>query len=71
MKKLRKYIEAWIDGKKESGISVSLYDIHEVIDVYNAIARKEKPCFINGNVKKILDSSGIKTVKYGVGWRVM
>lgn len=71
MKKLRKYIEAWIDGKKVTGISVSLSDIHEIIDVYNALARKEKPCFINGRVKEILDRVGIKTETYGIGWKVV
>lgn len=70
MKKLRKYIETWIDGGKVKGITVSLYDINECIDIYNAIVRKEKPSFINGNVKKILDNCNIKTIVEGIGWRI-
>ena len=70
MKKFREYIEAWIDGKKVKGIEVSLYDIHTCIDIYNAIVRKEKPEFINGKVKEILDKCKIKTVACGIGWKI-
>ena len=55
MKKLREYIIKWTDGQKVRGINVSVYDIEECIRVYNAIIRKEKPEFINGKVKEILD----------------
>ena len=40
------------------------------IYIYNAIAQKEKPSFINGTVKEILDKCGIKTVVEGIGWRI-
>ena len=70
MKKLREYIIKWVDGQKVRGINVSLYDIQECIRVYNAMVRKEKPEFINGKVKEILDKCKIKTVTEGIGWRV-
>ena len=71
MKKLREYIIKWADGQKVRGINVSVYDIEECIRVYNAIIRKEKPEFINGKVKEILDRCKIKTVEEGIGWRVI
>ena len=70
MKKLREYIIKWIDGQRVKGINVSLYDVEECIRIYNAIVRKEKPEFINGKVKEILDRCKIKTVEEGIGWRV-
>ena len=70
MKKLREYIIKWVDGQKVRGINVSLYDVEECIRVYNAMVRKEKPEFINGKVKEILDKCKIKTVTEGIGWRV-
>ena len=71
MKKLKSYLEKWMDGQKIRGINVSLYDIEECIRVYNAIIRKEKPEFINGKVKEILDKCNIKTVTEGIGWRIV
>lgn len=70
MKKLRTYLEKWIDGQKVRGVSVAPYDIQECIRIYNAIIRNEKPEFINGKVKKILDKCGIETVEEGIGWRI-
>ena len=70
MKRLKESIEKWLDGQKVRGIQVSLLDIKECIRVYNAIVRKEKPEFINGKVKEILDKCKIKTVVEGIGWRV-
>ena len=70
MKKLRTYLTKWIDGQKVRGINVSLYDVQECVRIYNAMVRKEKPEFINGKVKEILDKCGIKTVTEGSGWRV-
>lgn len=70
MKKLRSYLEKWIEGQKVRGINVSLYDVQECVRIYNAMVRKEKPEFINGKVKEILDKCGIKTVVEGIGWRV-
>ena len=70
MKKLKSYLMKWIDGQKVRGINVSLYDIQECVRIYNAMVRKEKPEFINGKVKEILDKCGIKTVVEGIGWRI-
>ena len=71
MKRLREYLIKWTDGQKVRGINVSVYDIEECIRVYNAIVRKEKPEFINGKVKEILDKCKIKTVEKGIGLRVI
>ena len=70
MKKLKSYLMKWTDGQKVRGINVSLYDIQECVRIYNAMVRKEKPEFINGKVKEILDKCGIKTVVEGIGWRI-
>ena len=70
MKKLKSYLMKWMDGQKVRGINVSLYDIKECVRIYNAMVRKEKPEFINGKVKEILDKCGIKTVVEGIGWRI-
>ena len=70
MKKLRTYLTKWIDGQKVRGINVSLYDVQECVRIYNAMVRKEKPEFINGKVKEILDKCGINTVVEGIGWRI-
>ena len=70
MKKLKSYLMKWMDGQKVRGINVSLYDVQECVRIYNAMIRKEKPEFITGKVKEILDKCGIKTVTEGIGWRV-
>ena len=70
MKKFRTYLEKWTNGEKVRGINVSLYDIQECVRIYNAIVRNEKPEFINGKVKEILDKCNIKTVTEGIGWRI-
>ena len=70
MKKLSSYLEKGTEGQKVRGINVSLYDVQECVRIYNAMVRKEKPEFINGKVKEILDKCGIKTVTEGIGWRV-
>ena len=70
MKKFKCYIEKWLNGEKVKNINVSLYDIDCCIKVYNGIARKEKPEFINGKVKEILDKCNIKTVEHGIGWKI-
>ena len=70
MKKLREYLIKWTDGQKVRGINVTPYDVEECIRVYNTIVRKEKPEFINGKVKEILDKCKIETVEKGIGWRV-
>ena len=69
MKRLKEYIEKWLDGQKVRGIQVSLLDIRECVRIYNAMARGGGPDFINGKVKEILDKCKIKTVVEGIGWR--
>lgn len=72
MKKLRTWIETWMDGGEVRGIKNVPPETHyELVDIYNAIVRKEHPEFINGKVKKILDKCGIKTEVVGIGWRVI
>lgn len=72
MKKLRNWLETWLNGKQVRGIkNIPLTTIWELVDVYNAMARKETPSFINGTIKEILDKCGIKTVIEGIGWRVV
>lgn len=68
MKKLKSYIETWIDGKSVKGIRVTPYDIYTCIDAYNALAKNEKFEFISENVKTILDKCGISTKEKGIGW---
>ena len=70
MKKLREYLIKWTDGQKVRGINVTPYDVEECIRVYNTIVRKEKPEFINGKVKEILNKCKIKTVEKGIGRRI-
>ena len=70
MKKIRTYIEKWLNGEKVRGVNVSLYDIQECIRVYNAILTKENTEFINGKVKEILDKCNIQTIECGIGWKV-
>lgn len=62
MKKLRGYLEKWFDGQSVRGIHISLADIQECTRIYNAITSGEKPEFINGKVKEILDKCNVKTV---------
>lgn len=70
MKKLRGWIEKWLNGERVRGISVSLCDIQELVRVYNSIVQGDKPEFINGKVKEILDKCSIKTATKGIGWVV-
>lgn len=70
MRKLKSYIEKWISGNKVKGINVSPNDICECIYVYNSMVHGDKPDFINGKVKEILDKCGIETVVKGIGWRI-
>lgn len=61
MDKFHGYIAKWINGEKVRGINVSIDDIRECIRIHNAIIHGEKPDFINGNVKSILNKCGIDT----------
>ena len=71
MKKLRHWIELWLDGKEVPRIkNVTLVTRREIAEIYNAMIKKQKPEFINGKCKEILDKAGIETIEYGVGYRV-
>ena len=70
MKMFKSYIIKWLNGEKIKGLNVSLLDIQECIEVFNGITRKEKPEFINGKVKEVLDKCNIKTIKNGIGWKI-
>lgn len=71
MKKLREYIEKWIEGKSVIGVEVSLCDIHTCIYIYNEMINGNKPSFISEKVKEVLDKCGIKTKVEGIGWRIL
>lgn len=48
MKKLRKWIETWLEGKRVRGIgNIPPATIWELVDIYNSILKKERPSFIN------------------------
>ena len=71
MKKLRQWIELWLEGKEVHGIkNVTLVTRREIAEIYNAMIRKQKPEFINGKCKEILDKAGIETIECGIGYRV-
>ena len=70
MKKLKKMLDAWADGKQVRGVQVSLADIYMLMDIYNALCRKERFEFINGNAKSVLDKCGISVKERGIGWVV-
>ena len=72
MKKLRRWIEIWMDGREVKGIqNVPPATRYELVDVYNAMVRKEHPAFINSKVKEIIDKCGIETKEKGIGWIVL
>lgn len=70
MKKLKDVLIKLTEGKKIRGFNLSLYDIQELIRIYNTKARKEHTTFINGNCKAVLDKCNIKTKVNGIGWEV-
>lgn len=65
MEILKQYINKWINGERVKGVNVTLYDIHELIDIYNGIEHET----INSNVVNVLNKCGIKTIPHGIGWR--
>lgn len=70
MDKFHSYIAKWINGENVRGINVSIEDILECIRIHNAIIHGEKPDFINGNVKSILNKCGIDIKVCGIGWQI-
>ena len=72
MEKLHNYIKVWLDGGTVRGIkNVSFIDRYEIMDIYNEIVKGNKPEFINGKCKEILDKCGIGTIERGIGWKVL
>ena len=72
VKKLKEWIETWLDGKQVRGIkNITPVTIYELVDIYNAVVRKEEFCFINGKTKEILDKCGIKSIPDGIGWKIV
>lgn len=55
-------------NKKELSVDECM-EIFKKYDV-KLMVQKEKPGFINGKVKEILDKCNIKTVVDGIGWRI-
>lgn len=72
MQKLRKWLTKWFDGGEVREISnISLQTRYELADIYNDILNGNKPEFINGKCKEVLDKAGIKTEECGIGWIVV
>lgn len=70
MKKLREWIERWSNGGHVRGVTITSAVFYELVEIYNAICRGEKPEFIMQDVKNILDRCNIKTVEHGIGWKI-
>lgn len=70
MKKLRKWIDTWVEGGHVRGITITSAVFYELVRIYNAMCRNEKPEFIMQDVKNILDKCNIKTVECGIGWKI-
>lgn len=70
MKKLREYIERWVNGGHVRGITITSTVFYELVRIYNAIYNDEKPEFVMQDVKNILDKCNIKTIERGIGWKV-
>ena len=71
MEKLKKYLDAWLDGKSVRGVFVTLEDIRTLQDAYDAIRENKAFCFLSGNVKKVLEKCGIATIEHDVGWMIV
>lgn len=67
--KIENDVSKLLDGKKIMGLNLSLLDIKLIVDLLKNL--KNKPVFINGNVKKFCDKYGIKVCKCGIGWKVL
>lgn len=68
MKTLKKFLDAWYDGKKYKGIKIPpLATIRELEDIYNGACRTT----INSEVISFLSICGIKYRNKGIGWEVL
>lgn len=70
MKKLRKYLDMWEAGQTVRGLSVSLADIRDLQDAYNALIKNKAFYFLSAQVKKVLETCGIATIEHDVGWAI-
>lgn len=71
MKKLRKYLDLWEEGKTVRGLTVTLTDIRDLQMAYTAITENKDFYFLSDNVKKVLDKCGIVTAAHGIGWVII
>lgn len=67
--KINNDVNKLLNGGKIKGIDLSVYDIRELVNVLENL--KNKPEFINSNVKKLCDKYGIKVCESGIGWKVL
>lgn len=67
MRELKRRIDSFIAGR---GGKYSLTTMQECIYIYEAMKRREKPAFVQGDINEILVSCGIATIPYGIGWKV-
>ena len=68
MKKLKKILDAWYDGRKIKGIPMPpLATIRELEDICNGISKTT----INSEVISFLVLCGIKFRTEGIGWKIL
>lgn len=67
--KINNDVNKLLNGEKIKGFNLSIYDIRTLVDVLENL--KNKPEFINGNVKKFCDKYDIKICECGIGWKVL
>ena len=67
--KINNDVNKLLNGGQIKGIDLSVYDIRELVNVLENL--KNKPEFINSNVKKFCDKYDIKVCKCGIGWKVL
>lgn len=67
--KINNDVNKLLNGEKIKGFNLSVYDIRELVNVLENL--KNKPAFINSNVKKFCDKYSIKVCKCGIGWKVL
>lgn len=69
--KLKEYLVLWEAGKTVRGLSVTLTDIRDLQDAYNAIIKNKEFYFLSANVKKVLNKCGFTVVEHDIGWRLL
>lgn len=72
MDKLKQLLEQLESGNKVKGVVVTLNDIRELQVIYSELINNYKTVTtINSNVNSILNHCDIKTMQYGIGWKVV